>query len=211
MALLVHERAVFALAGLPLLRVLLDETPLDRTHVRRWLPPHLALAAAALAYLAARHFVLAPSSLDFAFYAKEVANGSVYARLDLTWSFFWSCVWAAYKYLLAGAALAIGLLAFGRTRKAAVDLGFAAGFSALVCAQLFAAVDTVRLLDFLIFPLVFVAARALRASPRASRVVLWTLAAAVVLNQLTPIEYQSQNLSFVVESETRRSVFGLFR
>jgi hypothetical protein len=198
-----HERSAFALAVLPLLQSFVS--PIRK---RRVLMQYAVLLGVVLTFALARGaFVdIENAPFNFEFFWKEFRHGSQFARIPLTFGHVAEVWWEAYKaYLLVVAAclallIRLGLRGDGLEREQRRHLiRFAAAFvasCAVVTAQLLMAVDSTRLIDFLVFPFLFLFVVTHHHLGARQRWLVFALLAAALANELMPVEFIGQHTRF---------------
>lgn len=202
LALWTHERSLACLVVLPLLRLAL----FPESRKRNTIILAAGLAASILIYFLARSALGPLRGPSLSFYWQELHRPSVYGHsVPLSLGFVLKCAVEAFKgfAVLLLPLLALASAKLWRQERAAklaapaLILGVV-----LVLAQVVVAVDTVRLMDLLIVPLLAAAALAYPQKPRQRRIFLLTGLLAVAFNLLSPITYLSQNWNFSVATHS---------
>lgn len=198
-----HERAFVVLPFLPLLRFWLHRQPVA---LRTIALQYVGLSAVLVTYFSLRSFLTPVSvpghAFPLRFYVGELLRGgSRYASqsLDLR-HVLWAC-YEGYKalwFVFAGSMIALVATLRDRNRVAlVVVLGM---LSLLVVGQLVIAVDSVRVIDLLLFPLSTAAICCFHYEHAERRWLLGALVTALVINQLLPVWYVGQNMIYAVPS-----------
>ena len=198
-----HERSGFVLAVLPLLQCFVTPVP-----KRRVVLQYAVLLGVVLTFVLARGaFVRIDNPpFTFAFFWKEFRQGSEFARIPLTMGHVVEVWWEAYKaYLLVVAACLAWLLRLlirsdglerEQRRSLVRFLVTFVGSCGMVTAQLLMAVDSTRLIDFLVFPFLILFVVTHRHLGPHQRWLVRALAAAALANELLPVEFIGQHTRF---------------
>lgn len=190
-ALWIHERGIFVAPCLVIFRMLLFP---DRPR-REWIRYAGGILVGAAFYFSARRLGAHPTQAGVGFYLSQLGHGS-YFHLDqpLTAKLLFSSAVEDYK------ALWFIPIVFLATSKRLILATFP-----FIAAQVLVAIDTVRLLDLLVFPMLVCALVLYEQFPARRNLLKATLIAALVVNFLTPIHYLSQNWSF--RADTRFNLY----
>lgn len=203
LALWAHERAGFALATMPALQSVITGTPL-----RRVLQQYGVLAAVLLIYVVGRNAFVAIEQppFTFGFFWKEFAEGSEFAQMPFSIGHALEVWIEGYKAILGVVLLCVVVLGVrvhldrssqGVSRHVSTRfLVLFAGACVFITAQLLVAVDSVRLLDFLVFPFAALFVLVHRQLGPKARFLTFALFAAVLVNQLLAVEFIGRHTRF---------------
>lgn len=204
-AMLVHERAIFVLPALPFLRAV-TKRQFERNKLQRNLWIILGII---LAYLLAQKFVFQYSAPTPGFYLNGLILGQPqFSAYPITARHMLIAVAESYKVILLPVILCIFILLRSRSRVARIGLGVFTLSAGVVLFQLFVAVDSVRLLDFLIFPVILIFILVHQIAPSLRKALKILILAALCLNQLLPVTYLAQNINVLPESILHDKLWG---
>jgi len=206
-----HERAFFVLLFLPLLRFWL--------HVQRstwsiaW--QYVGLAGVLTSYFFLRPVLtplpVAEHAFPLRFYVGELLRGhSRYAPQSLDLQHVLLAGYEGYKALwLVYVGSLVALVATLRNSNSVVLGGGLVMLSLVVIGQLVIAVDSVRVIDFLLFPLITAAICCFETmrDKAGQRWLLGALITALIINQLLPVRYIGQNMAYPVHSRIESGLF----
>lgn len=207
LALWTHERSLSCLVVLPLLRLALFP------HLRRRSAVILGagLLLSVLVYFLTRSALSPLLGRSLSFYWSELQHPSIYgSSVPLSVGFVCQAALEGFKgfALWLPFLIALAILKMGHAGRAAQVGALALVLSVvLVLGQVLIAVDTVRLMDLLIVPLLVAAVLAYPREPRHQRALLLGSVLAVAVSLLAPITYLSQNWNFRVATRSAELSF----
>jgi len=195
LSLWVHERALCVIVLLPLLRAILA----DRVRPRELLSFGSWLVFAAVAYFGLRGSVSEASSGSVAHYVAQLRGNSIFTiDRPLSAALIGEAVLEAYKALLLVPVLFVIANVLMKPKLSARSVfrwGLLLGFVPIL-AQVAVAVDTVRLMDLLVLPIVVAAISIYEQWRERRRAVHVFVAACLAATFVTPLHYSSQNWNF---------------